>query len=324
MKDKRLDEFKKAFGLEEIPSKLEQNINVKQRTKLHIKKADMKKVIKNKAGRLDEVLSTFLHKEDNSEHKVLTSFPDLDKLMGGFHLGELVVIGARPSHGKTSFMLSLARNISFRKRSTAVLYLNLESTLRQTAERLALMIKEDDKLNEAPFYISAPQNNIEAILKEIQTHIKNKEVKVVFIDYIQVLQISDDNQRNRSLTSALRALKQLAGEKQISIVIASQLNRSIELRSGYQKRPFLSDLRDSGALEQESDKVIFLQRPEIYGITEDEDGNSTRGAAEIILAKNRSGLMGEMLFRFKQETVSFECFPEIDYNWGKLNADTIF
>ncbi len=284
----------------------------------------MEEVINNQAGRLDEVLATFMDNKDTPKFDIPTGFPDLDKLMGGLRLGELVVVGARPSLGKTSFLLSLARNISFRQKSSAVLYINLESTLRQTAERLAFMLKEKDKPTEAPFYISAPENSIEAILDEIRTYVKDKGVKVVFIDYIQMLQIPDDNQRNRSLTTAISALKRLCREQQISVVLSSQLNRSIELRSGYSKRPFLSDLRDSGALEQESDKVIFLNRLEYFGITEDENGDSTKGVVEIILAKNRTGFSGEVSLKFVQKTVSFESWPTSENNWGELNTDLVF
>ena len=324
MKDKRLDELKKNFDLEEIPSELEKSINIEKSKKLHIKKADMEKIIKNQEGRLDDVLASFLHKKDDYEYKILTEFPDLDKLMGGLRLGELVIVGGRPSQGKTSFLLSLARNISFRENPTPVLYINLESTLYQTAERLNLMIENDKVLHKIPFYLSAPKKNIETILEIIHHYIISQKVKVIFIDYIQLLQISDERQRNRELTSTIKSLKELAEEQQISIVIASQMNRSIELRSGLYGRPFLSDLRDSGALEQESDKIIFLQRPEYYGILEDENGDSTRDVVEVILAKNRSGATGEIMLKMQKETVSFECWPKVEYNWGGLDTDLVF
>ena len=323
MKKGKLNELKETFGLEEIPSKLEQSIKPKHEVKLQINKRRMKKVIETKSGRLNDVLSAFIEKE-SSDFKISTGFKSLDKLMGGLHLGELIVVGARPSHGKTSFLLSLAYNISFRKNPTPVLYINLESTLRHTAERMALMLEEDNALNNAPFFISAPENDFESILKEIQIQIKSNKVKVILIDYIQLLRVSEDNQRNRGLTSALRTLKQIVAQEEVSVVIASQLNRSVELRSGYMKRPYLSDLRDSGALEQESDKVIFLNRLECYGITENQDGESSKGIVEIMLSKNRSGFMGELILQFAEETASFKCWPSSKNNWGELNTDLVF
>ena len=301
---------------------LKDNIHQKEITQLS--KEKMNEVIENQAGRLDEVLATFIDNKEVDKLNIPTGFPDLDKLMGGLRLGELVVVGARPSIGKTSFLLSLAKNISFRQESSAVLYINLESTLRQTAERLTFMLKKKDRPIEAPFYISAPTKSIEAILDEINVYIKDKGVKVVFIDYIQMLQIPDDNQRNRSLTTAISALKQLSREQHVSVILSSQLNRSLELRSGYSKQPYLSDLRDSGALEQESDKVIFLNRLECYGITEDENGDSTKSIVKVILAKNRTGFSGEVSLKFAQESVSFESLPTSENNWGELNTDLVF
>jgi len=120
-------------------------------------------------------------------------------------------------------------------------------------------------------------------------------VNIGFIDCLQLIQgLPKKNNREQEIAAAIRIFKNLAKELNISLIISSQLNRSVEYRSG-SKRPMLADLRDSGALEEEADKVLFLHRPDKYGLDVDELGNSTKNKAEIMIAKNRSGPEGEIM-----------------------------
>jgi len=116
--------------------------------------------------------------------------------------------------------------------------------------------------------------------------------------------------REQEVSSISRSLKQLAKELEIPIIALAQLNRGVELRTGTQKRPMLADLRESGAIEQDADIIAFISRPERMGITEDEDGNSTKGMAEFIIAKHRNGATADVNLRFREEFARFE---EIDF-----------
>jgi replicative DNA helicase len=160
------------------------------------------------------------------------------------------------------------------------------------------------------------------------------EVEVIVIDYLQLMTGPGDVRGNREqeVSSISRALKSIAKELDVPIIALSQLNRSVEMRSG--NRPQLSDLRESGAIEQDADMVIFIHRPEKYGITEDEDGNSTRGLAEIIVAKHRNGPVADIKLKFREDMAKFsdiesfesvlEGYPGVQtVTFGsKMNEDT--
>lgn len=135
----------------------------------------------------------------------------------------------------------------------------------------------------------------------------DRGVKCIFIDYLQLMHADGKNINNREqeVSTISRALKQLAKELDIPIIALSQLNRGVESRVGDNKRPMLSDLRESGAIEQDADMVLLLHRPEYYGILQDDEGNSTRGTAELIIAKNRNGATGSVMLRFQAELIKF-------------------
>jgi replicative DNA helicase len=130
-------------------------------------------------------------------------------------------------------------------------------------------------------------------------------IDVVIVDYLQLMTAGADNKgsREQEVSTISRSLKAIAKELDIPILALSQLNRSVESREG--KRPQLSDLRESGAIEQDADLVLFIHRPEYYGITEDESGNSLLGVAEIIIAKHRNGATGDIHLSFKKELAKF-------------------
>ncbi|HJX70372.1 MAG TPA: DnaB-like helicase C-terminal domain-containing protein, partial [Bacteroidales bacterium] len=135
---------------------------------------------------------------------------------------------------------------------------------------------------------------------------RQHHIDIIIIDYLQLMTGATDTRGNREqeVSNISRALKGIAKELDVPVIALSQLNRSVEIRSG-SKRPQLSDLRESGAIEQDADMVIFIHRPEKYGFLEDEEGNSLKGLAELILAKHRNGPIGEIMLRFKDEFAKF-------------------
>jgi replicative DNA helicase len=166
-------------------------------------------------------------------------------------------------------------------------------------------------LIEAPIYIDdTPAISIYEIRAKCRRLKNLYDIQVIIIDYLQLMSGPGDARGNREqeVSTISRALKGIAKELNVPIIALSQLNRSVELRSGT-KRPQLSDLRESGAIEQDADIVCFIHRPEKYGLDVDDDGNSTKGIAEIIVAKHRNGPIGNLVLRFREE---FAKFTELD------------
>jgi replicative DNA helicase len=147
---------------------------------------------------------------------------------------------------------------------------------------------------------------------------KQHDIKIIIIDYLQLMNASGMNPGNRQeeVSMISRSLKGLAKELNVPIIALSQLNRGVESRSGDGKRPQLSDLRESGAIEQDADMVLFIHRPEYYKITQDEEGNSLIGLAEIIIAKHRNGATGDVRLRFRPEAIRFEDVVDDGFGGG--------
>ena len=260
-----------------------------------------------------------------------TGFELLDRRIGGWEPGELIVIGSRPSMGKTCLGLSLMRNLAV-AHDIACAYFTFETGVQHLTERIIASEAEIDitklktgKLTEKEweklevnmrklldakiFLISDPLLSPDNLHSTIERLVREKGVKLVVIDYLQLI-IPYRMRRNREqeISTIIRKIKATAKELNIVVLLLSQLNRSVELRSGY-KRPMLSDLRESGAIEDDADKVIFLHRPEYYGIYEDENGNSLLGIAELIIAKNRTGAIDDFPLRFNS---NFGKFTQLD------------
>ena len=256
-----------------------------------------------------------------------TGFDLLDRRIGGWEPGELIVIGSRPSVGKTSLGLSLMRNVAV-VHDIPVAYFTFETGVQHLTERIIaaeaeiditklkngkLTDKEWQKLDDnlrkildkKIYLISDPLLNPDNLHLTIERLVTEKGVKLVVLDYLQLI-IPYRIRRNREqeVSTIIRKIKATAKELNIVVLLLSQLNRSVELRGGY-KRPMLSDLRESGAIEDDADKVIFIHRPEFYGIMEDEQGNSLKGIAELIIAKNRTGVTDEFPLRFNSNYGKF-------------------
>jgi replicative DNA helicase len=262
---------------------------------------------------------------------VESGFTELDRMTSGWQRSDLIILAARPAMGKTAFVLSLARNAAVEfKKPVAVFSLEMSSVqlvhrlISAEAELPADRMKKGQlenyefeqmnhkigKLSEAPIFIddstAIPIFELRAKARRLK---QQHDIQMIVIDYLQLMTAGGDKKlgnREQEISMISRSLKSLAKELAIPIIALSQLNRSVETRgsaSGF--KPQLSDLRESGAIEQDADMVLFLHRPEYYGVEQDEAGNSTRGVAEVIIAKHRNGPVGSVKLRFIDRFAKF-------------------
>ena len=265
-----------------------------------------------------------------------TGFEGLDKMTSGWQNSDLIIIAARPAMGKTAFVLSMAKNMAV-NHNTPVALFSLEMSNVQLVNRLISNVCEiesgkiksgqlaghewqqlDYKLKnllDAPLYVDdTPSLSVFELRTKARRLVREHGVKIIIIDYLQLMNASGMafGSRQEEVSTISRSLKGLAKELNIPIIALSQLNRGVESREGIDgKRPQLSDLRESGAIEQDADMVCFIHRPEYYKIYQDDRGNDLRGMAEIVIAKHRNGAVGEVLLRFKGEFTRFSN-PEDD------------
>jgi replicative DNA helicase len=286
-------------------------------------------------------------KREDSLSGVPSGYTRLDRITSGWQKSDLIIVAARPSMGKTAFALSMARNIAVEHNKPVAVF-SLEMSSLQLVNRLIVSETElpsnrirngnlDEKewkqldakiksLVEAPLFIDdTPAISIFELRAKCRRLKLQYHVELIIVDYLQLMSgpVEARGNREQEVSNISRSLKAIAKELNVPIIALSQLNRSVEMRSG-SKRPQLSDLRESGAIEQDADMVIFIHRPEKYGITEDEDGNSTVGLAEIIVAKHRNGPVGDIQLRFRDETAKFVELDdmEIDYLKGAASQRT--
>ena len=253
-----------------------------------------------------------------------TGYPRLDSLTSGLQNSDLIILAARPSMGKTAFALNIARNVAFEENAPVAVF-SLEMSKEQLSMRLLTsearidsnrlktgFITQDDwqnatdaagLLNDLPIFIDDTPNitvmDIRAKARRIK---KESGLGLIVIDYLQLMKAPVRLERkDLEIAEISRALKSLAKELNIPIIALSQLNRMLEQRSD--KRPLLSDLRESGALEQDADIVSFIYRDEVYSKEAD---NPHKGKAEIIVAKNRNGSVGTASMHFIGQYTRFE------------------
>ncbi|MBR5956779.1 MAG: replicative DNA helicase [Salinivirgaceae bacterium] len=270
-------------------------------------------------------------KREDGLSGVPSGFNALDKLTLGWQPSDLIIIAARPAMGKTAFVLSMARNMAVDKnRGVAVFSLEMASvqlvnriisseaeiespvlkTGKLSTEQWRHLEGKMKVLENAPLFIDdTPSLSITEFRSKIRRLVQTQHVEIAIIDYLQLMSAGDKMQsREQEISTISRSLKAIAKEVNIPIIALSQLNRQVETRTG-NKRPQLSDLRESGAIEQDADMVIFIHRPEYYGLLTDENGNSTVGKAEIIVAKHRNGAVDDVTLDFKSQFTRF-CDPE--------------
>ena len=272
-----------------------------------------------------------------------SGFHELDRITSGWHKSDLVVLAARPAMGKTAFALSMAKNIAVDQRKPVAIF-SLEMANVQLVNRLIVNVCDikgetlktgqlkpfewsqlDIRIKQlvgAPLFVDdTPQLSVFELRSKARRLVQEHKVEMIMIDYLQLMNASGMSfgSRQEEVSTISRSLKGLAKELQIPIIALSQLNRSVEQRPDADKRPQLSDLRGSGAIEQDADMVIFIHRPAYYKIFTAEDGTDLRGKAEIIIAKHRNGAVGTVRLRFKDEYARFENEEEDDGGVGASN-----
>ncbi len=270
---------------------------------------------------------------DELEHKkqtnvdgltgIASGFNDLDNLTGGWQKTELTIIAARPGMGKTAFVVSSMRNAAV-DHDIPIAIFSLEMSATQLMLRMISAEAEIDseklrkgtlqgheweqlhhrieKLSKANIFIDdTPALSILELRAKCRRLKAQHNIQMVIIDYLQLMTGDDgsgvSSSREQEIAAISRSLKNLAKELEVPVLALSQLSRAVETRGG-DKRPQLSDLRESGSIEQDADMVMFLYRPEYYKITEDEQGNSTEGIGELIIAKNRAGTIENIRLQF--------------------------
>ena len=272
----------------------------------------------------------------NSENKgdvsgISTGYYRLDHLTSGWQNSDLVIIAGRPAMGKTAFALSMAKNIAA-DQNIPMAFFSLEMSGEQLSNRLISNVCEiegrkilngqldraewdrfDKRINnlmEAPLYIDdTPGLSVFELKTKAHRLVRERGVKLIMIDYLQLMNASGIrfNSRQEEVAKISQSLKELAKDLNIPIIALSQLNRGVEGRDGAEgKRPLLSDLRESGAIEQDADMVMFVHRPEYYHIYQGSNGEDYRGKAEIIIAKHRKGATDIALLNFRGEYTRFE------------------
>ncbi len=264
---------------------------------------------------------------------VPSGFTALDRITSGWQKSDLIVLAARPGMGKTAFVLSMARNMAVEYK-VPVAFFSLEMSSLQLATRLIsseteleaeklkkgqlekyeyeqLNVKVNSLLN-APMHIDdTPALSIFELRAKSRRLKAQHDIRMIIIDYLQLMSAkgSDSGNREQEISTISRSLKSLAKELDVPIIALSQLNRSVETRGG-SKKPLLSDLRESGAIEQDADMVCFIYRPEYYQIMEEEDGGSTHGMGSLIIAKHRNGPLDEVKLRFVAKFAKFRDWEE--------------
>lgn len=257
-----------------------------------------------------------------------SGFTEIDRVTAGWQKSDLIVLAARPGMGKTAFVLSMARNMAVDLKKP-VAFFSLEMSAIQLVTRLIsseceipadklrrgnLENSEWEQLNarlsalvDAPLFIDdTPALSIFELRAKCRRLKAQHDIQMIVIDYLQLMSIGGDSKGNREqeISQISRSLKALAKELDVPVIALSQLSRAVETRGGT-KKPILSDLRESGAIEQDADLVLFIYRPEYYQIKEWEDNTPTDGTAEIIIAKHRNGALKDIRLRFIAHLAKF-------------------
>lgn len=313
------DAFEDTTDVFELLDKMEQSLFEISEKNIRKNYSDMRSIMREA---IIELEARKLQKDGLTG--VPSGFTALDRVTSGWQKSDLVIIAARPAMGKTAFVLSVLRNASVdHNRPVAIFSLEMSSV--QLVNRLisseaeldsekikkgsladhewAQLVHKTAKLSKAPLFVDdTPALSILELRAKCRKLKAQHDIQMVVIDYLQLM--SGDSKsggqggnREQEIASISRALKKIAKELSIPVIALSQLSRAVETRGG-DKRPQLSDLRESGAIEQDADMVMFLYRPEYYGITEDENHQSTAGVGEVIIAKHRNGSLENVKLRF--------------------------
>ena len=316
--DIQKDAFEDTTDVFELLDKMEQSLFEISEKNIRKNYADLKSIMRDAITELEERKN-----QKDGLTGVPSGFTALDRVTSGWQKSDLVIIAARPAMGKTAFVLSVLRNAAV-DHTRPVAIFSLEMSAIQMVNRLisseaeldsekikkgtlaehewAQLVHKTARLSKAPLFIDdTPALSILELRAKARKLKAQHDIQMIVIDYLQLM--SGDSKsggggnREQEIASISRALKKIAKELSIPVIALSQLSRAVETRGG-DKRPQLSDLRESGAIEQDADMVMFLYRPEYYGITEDEGGASTAGVGEVIIAKHRNGSLENVKLKF--------------------------
>lgn len=266
---------------------------------------------------------------------ITSGYPELDAMTAGWQKNSMVVLAARPSMGKTQLALNFAVNAASKDKISVAIF-SLEMGKTELAMRLMSMegevslqkLKKGDlfddewtrlgmamgRLSQLPIYIDDSSSlNILDLRTKCRRLKKEKDIGMIIVDYIGLMEVEKTLERHEGISRISRSLKALSKELEVPVMVLSQLNRDVDKRPD--KRPLLSDLRESGAIEQDADMILFILRPEVYNI-KDENGNSQEGRAEIIIGKQRSGPTGNIDLYFDKKSLRFK--SGYDKNIGKV------
>ena len=291
-------------------------------------KNNVKKEVQEVGSLINEALTQLEERQGQTGLSgVPSGFPTIDAITQGWQPTDLIILAARPSVGKTAFSLNLARNAAVQFHMP-VAFFSLEMSALQLVKRLmtsesglaADKIKGGVKLEpyewkqlevklkelaSAPLYIDdTPGLPITEFRTKLKTLVKNKGVRLVFVDYLQLMQGPPELRglREQEVAAISRTLKATAKELNVPIIALSQLSRNAVQRTGSTGKPQLSDLRESGSIEQDADMVIFIHRPDFLGFTEDPEA---RGNTQVIIAKHRNGATTDVDMNFVKDQVRF-------------------
>ena len=268
---------------------------------------------------------------------VPSGFTALDRVTSGWQPSDLIIVAARPGMGKTSFVLALARNAAFDHNMPIAIF-SLEMASQQLVTRLLSMESEIEgkkmrngrldpqewtkmhqtieRMSEVPIYIDdTPGINIFELRAKCRRLKMHHDIRMIIIDYLQLMSGRSDNKsgnREQEISSISRALKGLAKELNVPVIALSQLSRAVETRGGA-KRPMLSDLRESGAIEQDADIVTFIYRPDYYELDSGVDDTVPKGTVEIIIAKHRHGPLDTVQLKFVDKYAKFTELDDFDF-----------
>ncbi|TAE12562.1 MAG: replicative DNA helicase [Bacteroidetes bacterium] len=289
---------------------------------------DMPTALTEALNRLEE-----MRRKTDDINGVPTGFPHLDKITFGWQKTDLIILAARPSVGKTAFALNLARKAALSPtRPTAVAFFSLEMSASQLVTRIIsaesevpmekinrgklanheyeqVKLKGIQRLEQAPIFIDDNASlNVFEFKAKARRLVTKHNVGLILIDYLQLMNGPSERGGNREqeISAISRTLKQVAKELEVPIVALSQLSRAVETRNASNKSPQLSDLRESGAIEQDADMVMFLYRPEYHSLPAEGNSDQPKGYTELKIAKHRNGNLGTIRFRAKLECQEFE------------------
>jgi len=329
------DAYEDTVDVFDLLDKTEQSLFDVSETNIRRNYADMRSIMKEAMVELE---ARKMHKDGLTG--VPSGFSNLDRITNGWQKSDLIIIAARPGMGKTAMVVTAMRNaaVDFEK---PVAIFSLEMSSIQLVNRLISaeaelesekikkgnlaefeweqLVHKTAKLTSAPIFIDdTPALTIFELRAKSRRLKAQHDVQLIIVDYLQLM--SGDSSKNsggnreQEIASISRALKNLAKELEVPVIAISQLSRAVETRGG-DKRPQLSDLRESGSIEQDADMVMFLYRPEYYGITEDESGLPTAGMAEMIIAKHRNGSLDSIPLKFVAKYTKF-LDPDIQHLSG--------